>query len=75
MLCLWGGTAYALTWPFHVSFGCGRTGIEILEFNVSDKFGHPFKKPVLVAFRGLDILGLHKDWWANSTLFACVKME
>ena len=37
--------------------------------------GHPFKKPFRVAFRSVDILGLHKDWCANFTLLAPVEME
>ena len=50
-------------------------GSGYLSINVLDKFGHPSKKPFLVALRSLDILGLHKEWWANLTLFAHVEME
>ena len=58
-------------WPLAVA----ELGFRYLSINVSEMFGHPFKKPFRVAFRSVDILGLHSDWCANLTLFARVEIE
>jgi hypothetical protein len=50
-------------------------GLRYLRISVLDMLGHPFKKPFCVAFRSVDILGLHKDWCAHFTLLARVEME
>ena len=34
-------------------------------------FGHPFKKPRCIAFKRVDIGGLHNNWCANLTVMAC----
>jgi hypothetical protein len=39
------------------------------------RFGHPFKKPRRVAFKSVDIGGLHNDWCANLTALARVRIE
>jgi hypothetical protein len=61
--------------PFHVSF-CGRWAwIEVLEDEFLVKLRHPLRKPFHTIFKNLKIFRLHKDWCANFTLFACVRME
>ena len=38
-------------------------------------YGHPLRKPFLVALSNLDIFGLHSAWWANRTFKALCLME
>jgi hypothetical protein len=49
--------------------------LRYLLMSSSVKFGHPFKKPRQVAFNRVDIVGLHRDWWANFTALARVRTE
>ena len=58
-------------WPFAV------TGLGLRYFSIRflEMLGHFFRKPFCVALRSVEIFGLHRDWWANFTLFACVEME
>ena len=50
-------------------------GLRYLRISVLDMLGHPFRKPLGVALRSMDIFGLHNDWRANVTLLARVEME
>ena len=50
-------------------------GLRYFRISVSDMLGHPFRNPFRVALRSLDIVGLHRAWCANFTLFARVDME
>ncbi len=34
------------------------------------RFGHPFRKPRRIAFKSVEMCGLHNDWCANQMLFA-----
>ena len=58
-------------WPFAVA----GLGLRYLSIRVSEMLGHPLRKPLRVALRSVDILGLHRDWCANLTLFARVEIE
>ena len=58
-------------WPLVVA----GLGLRYLSISVSEMLGNPFKKPFRVALRSVDILGLHRDWCANLTLFARVEIE
>ncbi len=58
-------------WPFAVA----GLGLRYLRIRVSEMLGHPLRKPRRVALRSVDIFGLHRDWCANLTLFARVKIE
>jgi hypothetical protein len=42
-----------------------KQGLRYLSTNVSVKLGHPLKNPWQTALRRVEILGLHRDWWAN----------
>ena len=50
-------------------------GLRYLRINFSDMLGQPWKNPWRVAFRSVDISGLHNDWCANMTELAQVRME
>ena len=50
-------------------------GLRYLRINFSDMLGQPRTNPWGVAFRSVDILGLHNDWCANMTELARVLME
>ena len=50
-------------------------GFRYLRISVSDMLGHPLRNPFRVALRSVDIVGLHRDWCANFTLFARVEIE
>ncbi len=58
-------------WPLAVA----GIGFKYLRISFSEMLGHPLRKPLRVAFRSLDIVGLHNAWCANLTLFALVEME
>ena len=58
-------------WPFAVA----GLGFRYLSISFSEMLGHPLRKPLRVALRRVDIFGLHRDWCANFTLFARVKIE
>jgi hypothetical protein len=58
-------------WPLAVA----GLGFKYLRMSFSEMLGHPFRKPLRVALRSLDILGFHSDWCANLTLLALVEME
>ncbi len=55
-------------WPLAVAW----LGFKYLRINILLIFGHPFKKPCCVAFKSVEIWGLHNNWCANFTAFACV---
>ena len=45
-------------------------GLRYLHISSLLMFGHPLRKPFLVAFNNVDIYGLHSNWCANFTAFA-----
>ncbi len=53
-------------WPFAKAV----LGLRYLRINRSDKLGHPLRNPRRTALRRVEILGLHRDWWANFTALA-----
>ncbi len=54
----------------HVTFCGGGAWIEVLENHFLDMLGQPRTNPWRVAFRSMDIMGLHNDWCANMTELA-----
>ncbi len=58
-------------WPFTVSV----LALRYFRINFSIIFRHPFKNPLWTAFRRVEILGLHRDWWANLMALAHVCTE
>ena len=58
-------------WPFAVAV----LGLRYLRINRSDKLGHPLRNPHRTALRRVEILGLHRDWWANFMALAQVFTE
>ncbi len=65
--------------PWHGRFMCplamAKLGLRYLSTNVFVKSGHPLRNPRRMALRRVEILGLHRDWWANLTALAQVCME
>ncbi len=49
--------------------------LRYLDTRLTLKFGHPLRKPLLMALRRVDIFGLHSDWWANFKALARVQSE
>ncbi len=49
-------------WPFAVVV----LGLRYLRINVSFILGHSLRNPCQTALRREEILGLHRDWCANS---------
>ncbi len=74
-----GGLGHVLLIPWRERFMClfAVAGLQFkyLLINSLLMFGHPFKKPCRVAFNRVEIVGLHKDWWANFTALALVLTE
>ena len=66
MLCLG-----LFTWPLVVA----GLGLRYLRIIFSDMLGQQWTNPWCVAFRSLDILGLHNDWCANMMELAWVLMK
>ena len=60
---------------FMCPFAVAGLGLIYFSISFSEMFGHPLKKPFCVALRSVDIFGLHRDWCANFSLFACVEIE
>jgi hypothetical protein len=58
-------------WPLAVA----ELGLRYLRSNVSERLGHPLRNPLWTAFRSVEILGLHRDWWANLMALALVCTE
>jgi hypothetical protein len=58
-------------WPFAVA----GLALRYLRINFSIIFGHPFKNPLRMAYRRVEILGLHRDWCANLTALAHARTE
>ena len=56
-------------------FAVARLGLSYLRIISSEIYGHPLRKPCLVAFNNLEIFGLHNAWCWNFTLFARVVTE
>ena len=50
-------------------------GLRYLRIKFSDMLGRPRTNPWRIAFRSVDILGLHNDWCANMTELARVLIE
>ena len=65
--------------PFLGRFICplavAGLGFKYLVTRSSDRSGHPFKKPFLMAFKREDILGLHIAWCPNLTVLSLVCRE
>jgi hypothetical protein len=53
-------------WPFAVA----GLGFKFFEMPFAVRLGHPLRYPLLIAFRSVEMRGLHNDWWANQMLFA-----
>jgi hypothetical protein len=68
LLMLWRG-------HFMCPLAVAELGLGYLSTNVSVKLGHPMRNPWLMALRRVEILGLHRDWWANLTPLAQVCTE
>ncbi len=47
-----------------------RLGLRYFVMLVAVRFGHPLRYPQQIAFKSVEILGLHKDWCANQMLLA-----
>ncbi len=60
---------------FMWSFAVAVLGLRYLRINHSDKLGHLLRNPRWTALRRVEILGLHRDWWANFTALTQVFME
>jgi len=56
-------------------FAVAALGFRYLSINFSVMFGHPLRKPRRTALRSVEILGLHRDWWANLTALTRVRTE
>ena len=50
-------------------------GLRYFRINLADMLGQPRTNPRRVAFKSVEILGLHKDWCANMTELTRVRME
>jgi hypothetical protein len=50
-------------------------GLRYFRINFADMLGQPRTNPLRVAFKSVEILGLHNDWYANMTELARVRME
>ena len=68
---LWMPCRGCFMWPFAVA----GLGFRYFSISFSEMLGHPLRKPLRVALRSVDIVGLHRDWCANFTLLARVKIE
>jgi hypothetical protein len=68
LLILWHGL-------FMCPFAVATFGLRYLKISFLVKFGHLLKKPVHTAFNNVEIFGLHNDWCANLTPFACMRTE
>ncbi len=69
---LGGCAAQTMAWPLHVPLGSGRAWVEVLQFQILVDIWEPIINPCLVALSSVGIFGLHNNWWANLTVFACV---
>ncbi len=65
---LWRGR---FMWPLAVA----KLGLRYLSIKVSDKLGHPLRNPLQTALRRVEILWLHRAWWANLTALVRVRTE
>ncbi len=50
-------------------------GLRYFRINFLLMFGHSIRNPCRVALRSVEMFGLHNDWCANSTAFACICTE
>jgi hypothetical protein len=69
------GALDAMAGLLHVALSRSRTLLRYLRRNVSERLGHPLRNPLRTAFRSIEILELHRDWWANLTALALVCTE
>ncbi len=58
-------------WPLATA----KLGLRYLRSNFSERLGHPLKNPLRTAFRSVEMLGLHRDWWAYLMALARVCTE
>jgi hypothetical protein len=84
----WGGIGHRGTltscardshsWSLHVALAVAGLGLRYFVMPMAVKLGHSLRYPQQMAFKSIEILGLHKDWCANPMLLAlfftvCVK--
>jgi hypothetical protein len=53
-------------WPLAVA----GLGLRYVVTFTAIRFGHPLRKPQWIAFRSVEMRGLHNNWCANRMLFA-----
>ena len=84
---IWGGLAWGgdncfgvglcMPWRGFFMYPLAVAGLGFRYFNMAsgDMYGHPLRKPFLVALRSFDIFGLPSAWWANRTFSALYLIE
>jgi hypothetical protein len=60
---------------FRCPFAIAGLGLRYFKINFLDMFGHPFRKPFLIALSKVDSFGLQRDWWENLMPLLQVRTE